>query len=97
MQIQREFEILRILCDWVHCHQPRRLILPLSYRRTSRARSGHGFHGDTSRKRKSIPDDHIQVCEAAGIACEGNAAGNTGNYLDLKELKAVRAYAARVQ
>ena len=30
-----------------------------------------------------IPDGHYEACKAAGIAIEGNAAGNTADYLDL--------------
>lgn len=30
-----------------------------------------------------IPEDHLAVCKAAGIASEGNAAGNTEDFLDL--------------
>ena len=31
----------------------------------------------------TIPQNHYDVCDAAGIKFEGNAAGNTENYLDL--------------
>ena len=34
-------------------------------------------------ERVSIPEDHYQVCKAAGVAYEGNAAANTEDYLDL--------------
>lgn len=34
-------------------------------------------------ERVSIPDDHKEVCKAAGMAYTGNAAGHTANYLDL--------------
>lgn len=30
-----------------------------------------------------VPDDHWEACKAGGIATEGNAAGNTVDYLDL--------------
>ena len=32
----------------------------------------------------TIPQQHIDVCEASGVAYEGNAAGNTEDYTDLK-------------
>ncbi|KAJ5729649.1 Multicopper oxidase type 2 [Penicillium malachiteum] len=32
----------------------------------------------------TIPEDHIEVCKAAGVPYEGNAAGNTEDYTDLK-------------
>lgn len=31
-----------------------------------------------------IPDDHIKVCEVAGVSYEGNAAANTEDYLNMK-------------
>ncbi|RAO71451.1 uncharacterized protein BHQ10_007463 [Talaromyces amestolkiae] len=31
-----------------------------------------------------IPDNHIDICKAGGVAYEGNAAANTKDYLDLK-------------
>ncbi|KAH6891173.1 Cupredoxin [Thelonectria olida] len=31
----------------------------------------------------SIPDNHLEACKAAGMATQGNAAGNTEDYLDL--------------
>ena len=34
--------------------------------------------------RLSIPDDHYAACRASGVGYEGNAAGNTADYLDLK-------------
>lgn len=30
-----------------------------------------------------VPDDHWEACKAGGVATEGNAAGNTVDYLDL--------------
>ncbi|KAL3456104.1 Cupredoxin [Aspergillus heterothallicus] len=35
----------------------------------------------------TIPQDHIDACKAAGFAYEGNAAGNTEDYLDLQGQK----------
>jgi iron transport multicopper oxidase len=35
-------------------------------------------------QRMSIPNDHIDTCRAAGVQYEGNAAGNTEDYTDLK-------------
>lgn len=35
-------------------------------------------------ERTSIPENHYQVCKAAGVPFEGNAAANTEDYLDLK-------------
>jgi iron transport multicopper oxidase len=32
----------------------------------------------------SIPADHLEVCKAAGVPVEGNAAGNTVDVFDLK-------------
>ena len=34
-------------------------------------------------KTLKIPTDHYDVCKAAGVATEGNAAGNKANPLDL--------------
>ncbi|KAL7944458.1 Cupredoxin [Trichoderma barbatum] len=34
-------------------------------------------------KQFTIPEDHLAVCAAAGVPSEGNAAGNTANFLDL--------------
>ncbi|POR39497.1 Iron transport multicopper oxidase FET3 [Tolypocladium paradoxum] len=34
-------------------------------------------------ERTTIPQDHYNVCEAAGVRFKGNAAGNTENFLDL--------------
>ncbi|RFU23617.1 hypothetical protein B7463_g12721, partial [Scytalidium lignicola] len=34
-------------------------------------------------ERLSIPQDHLDVCQAAGIATTGNAAGNVEDFLDL--------------
>ncbi|KAJ5746212.1 hypothetical protein N7520_011394 [Penicillium odoratum] len=35
-------------------------------------------------ERVTIPEEHYEVCKAAGVEYEGNAAGNTEDYLDLK-------------
>ncbi|KAK5703725.1 hypothetical protein LTR97_002738 [Elasticomyces elasticus] len=35
-------------------------------------------------KTLTIPEDHLEVCREAGVATEGNAAGNTVDVLDLK-------------
>jgi iron transport multicopper oxidase len=35
-------------------------------------------------KSLTIPQDHLDVCNAAGTPTAGNAAGNTINVLDLK-------------
>ncbi|KAI9763658.1 MAG: hypothetical protein M1840_000372 [Geoglossum simile] len=35
------------------------------------------------RKNLRIPDDHMKVCRDAGVPTEGNAAGNTKDFLDL--------------
>ncbi|KKK22725.1 hypothetical protein P175DRAFT_0504307 [Aspergillus ochraceoroseus IBT 24754] len=43
-------------------------------------------------ERLSIPQDHLQVCQAAGIATKGNAAGNTEDYLDLAGQNAQPAF-----
>ncbi|KAJ5690424.1 hypothetical protein N7462_004816 [Penicillium macrosclerotiorum] len=34
-------------------------------------------------ERLEVPSDHYDACKAAGVAYEGNAAGNTEDYLDL--------------
>ncbi|KAJ5697800.1 Iron transport multicopper oxidase fetC [Penicillium malachiteum] len=34
-------------------------------------------------ERVTIPENHYEVCKAAGVEYEGNAAGNTEDYLDL--------------
>ncbi|KAJ5740208.1 Iron transport multicopper oxidase fetC [Penicillium malachiteum] len=34
-------------------------------------------------ERVTIPENHYEVCKAAGVQYEGNAAGNTEDYLDL--------------
>ncbi|KAK7397817.1 ferroxidase fet3 [Neonectria punicea] len=31
----------------------------------------------------TLPENHLEVCKSAGMATKGNAAGNTGDYLDL--------------
>ncbi|BDD62312.1 ferroxidase fet3 [Monascus purpureus] len=35
-------------------------------------------------ERVSVPEQHYEVCRAAGVAYEGNAAGNTQDLLDMK-------------
>lgn len=35
-------------------------------------------------KNLTIPENHIDVCRAAGVAYRGNAAGNTVDYLDIQ-------------
>ena len=34
-------------------------------------------------ERMSIPQQHLDVCQAAGVLTTGNAAGNSENFLDL--------------
>ncbi|KAF2015125.1 multicopper oxidase [Aaosphaeria arxii CBS 175.79] len=39
---------------------------------------------DQIRERVKIPQNHYDVCSAAGVAVQGNAAGNTQDYLNLQ-------------